>query len=87
MARSERGEVIGIGPLVIGRGEGVGRRRLRHLTFLGAIGESTGECEDFMVLPGMETEVIGCFAGIIFGDLAAQVLDKWYPPMATRFTF
>ena len=38
VARGRAGELVGIAPMVVGRGTGRGRRHLRHLAFVGAIG-------------------------------------------------
>lgn len=70
VARGCDGELIGIAPMVTGLGEGFGRCHLRHLSFLGATGESIGEYEDFMVLRGRESEVVRAFSDVIFGELS-----------------
>ena len=72
VAYGDEGELLGIAPLVTGPGEGMGRRHLRHLSFMGAIGDSSGECEDFLVLEGREDEVVRSFCGMIFGELASE---------------
>lgn len=56
-ARDGHGRLIGLAPLVVGRGEGP-RRHLRFLTFLGALGDSLSEYLDFIVHPEAEAEVL-----------------------------
>lgn len=56
-ARDDEGRLVGLAPLVLGRGEGP-RRHLRFLTFLGALGDSLSEYLDVIVLRGLEEEVV-----------------------------
>lgn len=57
VVRDERGAPLAIAPLIIGREcEGM-RRHLRHLGFLGGLGEVKGERMDFLVPAGREAEL------------------------------
>lgn len=55
--RDDGGRLVGLAPLVVGRGEGP-RRHVRFLTFLGALGDSLSEYLDLIVLPGLEEEIV-----------------------------
>lgn len=54
---SKTGEVLGIAPLMIGRQSGGPRVALRHLTFIGCIGEDASQGMDFIVPAGLESVV------------------------------
>jgi CelD/BcsL family acetyltransferase involved in cellulose biosynthesis len=54
VVRDSSGVPLAIAPLTIGRPTEGARRHLRHLTFLGGIGEITSEGLDFMVPRGQE---------------------------------
>ena len=70
-ARNGAGELVGVAPLVIGRGEGV-RRHLRLLSFLGALGDSLSEYLDFIVRPEAARTVIPEFWRIM-----TAAIDGW----------
>ena len=67
-ARDGDGRLIGLAPLVVGRGQGH-RRHVRFLTFLGALGDSLSEYLDFVVLPGHERAVLAGFWRIMSTEL------------------
>lgn len=71
-ARDEQGSLVGIAPLMAGRGHTFPRRHFRHLTFLGGLGDSLAEYQDFMILPGWESEVIPAFLELIEGELSCD---------------
>ena len=68
-ARDGDGRLCGLAPLVLGPGQGH-RRHLRFLTFLGALGDTLSEYLDFVVLPGLEHEVLPEFWRIMSTELA-----------------
>jgi len=51
------GRPIAIAPLMIGRPVGTGRRAMRHLTFIGGLGEDASQGMDFIVPRGLETQL------------------------------
>ena len=63
-ARDEYERLIGIAPLMVGPGNRM-RQFLHELTFIGGHGDSTCECQDFIVEKGMEGEVMRLFIGKI----------------------
>ena len=63
-ARDEGGRLIGLAPLMVGPGDRM-RQFLRELTFIGGHGDSTCECQDFIVEKGREEEVVRMFLGKI----------------------
>jgi len=56
-ARDEEGRLIGIAPMMSGFGHVFPRKLFRHLTFMGGLGDSLAEYQDFIVEPGLEAEV------------------------------
>lgn len=69
-ARDSEGALLGIAPLMAGRGHAFPRRHFRHLTFLGGLGDSLAEYQDFMILPGWESRLIPAYLEFIEKDLA-----------------
>jgi len=63
-ARDEGGKLIGLAPLMVGPGNRM-RQFLHELTFIGGHGDSTCECQDFIVEKGREEEVVRMFLGKI----------------------
>ncbi len=57
VVRDRSGDPLAIAPLAIGRPTEGARRHLRHLTFLGGIGEITSEGQDFIVPQGLEPQL------------------------------
>lgn len=72
-ARDASGALLGIAPLMVGRGHAFPRRHFRHLTMLGGLGDSLAEYQDFLILPGWEAQLIPAFLNFIEDDLA----DDW----------
>ena len=83
-ARDGDGRLIGLAPLVVGRGEGH-RRHVRFLTFLGALGDSLSEYLDFVVLPGYTRPVLAEFWRIMSTELSGwDVLRLPLLPASSR---
>ncbi|MEQ1749007.1 MAG: GNAT family N-acetyltransferase [Prosthecobacter sp.] len=57
VVRDDVGEIVGIAPLVIGKGADGSRQHLRHLGFMNGIGDVQGERMDFIVPAGREGEI------------------------------
>ncbi|MFT5466617.1 MAG: CelD/BcsL family acetyltransferase involved in cellulose biosynthesis [Verrucomicrobiales bacterium] len=66
------GKLIGIAPLMVGRGHGFARKRFRHLTFIGGLGDALAEYQDFIVQPGSEAELLLEFYTRINEDLRGE---------------
>lgn len=71
-ARDDDGRLLGIAPLMTGRGHAFPRRHFQHLTFLGGLGDSLAEYQDFMVLPGLEASLIPLFLDFIEDELSGD---------------
>ena len=71
-ARDDSGELVGLAPLMLGRGHSFARKRFRHLTFIGGLGDALAEYQDFIVAPGWEGELIPRFYGRIVEDLGRE---------------
>lgn len=69
---AESNELIGVAPLMIGRGHTYPRKAFRHLTFLGGLGDSLAEYQDFIIRPGKEDQ----FFSILMNHLFAEE-KKW----------
>lgn len=68
-----RGEqLLAIAPLAIGPGPGLLRRPLRHLTFIGALGDTAAEFLDFIVEPGLEAEISPRLLETIHDELSSE---------------
>jgi len=72
LAQDEDGAWVGIAPLMIGRGHSFPRRHFRHLTFLGGLGDSLAEYQDFIIRPGWETCLVPAFLRFVEEDLAEE---------------
>lgn len=72
-ARDSAGALLGIAPLMVGRGHAFPRRHFRHLTMLAGLGDSLAEYQDFLILPGWEARLVPAFLDFIEDDLA----DDW----------
>lgn len=57
VVRDDDEQVVGIAPLVIGKGADGSRQHLKHLGFINGMGEVQGERLDLIVLEGRESEV------------------------------
>lgn len=71
-ARGEDGRLVGIAPLMVGRGHGFARKRFRHLAFIGGLGDALAEYQDFIIEPGFEAELLLNFYTRIHEDLAGE---------------
>lgn len=71
VVRDEADSVLAIAPLMIGLEQDGMRRHLRHLGFLGGLGEAKGERMDFLVPSGQEAELTPLLCGI-FQRLAEE---------------
>lgn len=71
VARNE-GRLVGIAPLAIGPGGGFLRRGLRHLTFIGVLGDTAAEFLDFIVDSGWEERVVTDFYASIYENLRKE---------------
>jgi len=61
LAELPDGEVVGIAPLMIGRGMHGMRRQLKQLSFIASHGEAEGLYFDFLIREGMEREIASAF--------------------------
>jgi CelD/BcsL family acetyltransferase involved in cellulose biosynthesis len=68
-ARGAKGELLGIAPLMVGRGDTLKRRSLRHLSFIGGLGDTAAEFQDFIIHAGAEEYVVPDFLATILGKL------------------
>ncbi len=73
VARNASDELIGIAPLMTGRGHTFPRNSFRHLTFIGGLGDSLAEYQDFLVEPGFEQEFVATIIRLLLTDL----IDDW----------
>ncbi|MGI9522929.1 MAG: GNAT family N-acetyltransferase [Hyphomicrobiaceae bacterium] len=71
-ARSADGRLVGLAPLMIGAGDNSKRRLLRNLAFIGGLGDTLSEYQDFIVAPGHETSVVARFVQALFDRLGAE---------------
>ena len=70
---ARRGEqLLGIAPLAIGPGSGMIRRPLRHLTFIGSLGDTAAEFLDFIIEPSEESTVVIKFYEAIYDQLGRE---------------
>ena len=69
-ARDENGKLLGIAPLMAGRGHTFPRKHFRHLTYLGGLGDSLAEYQDFIIRPEWEARLIPLFLDFIEEELA-----------------
>lgn len=58
VVRDRTGSPVAIAPMMIGRPSSGARRHLRHITFLGGLGEITSEGLDFIVPCGLESSLV-----------------------------
>ncbi len=72
VVRSSGNKVLAIAPLVIGQETEGSRSRLRHLTFMGGIGEIASQGMDFMVPVGHEALLAPLLCGI-FAKLIRRI--------------
>lgn len=71
-ARNVDGELIGLAPMMIGAGESARRRLLRHLVFIGGLGDTISEDQDFIVAAGYEDAVIAPMVQVLMEQLAGE---------------
>lgn len=71
-ARDDNGALIGLAPLMLGRGSSFARRHFRHLTFIGGLGDALAEYQDFVIEPGLESELLPRFYARIDEDLRGK---------------
>ncbi|MEM7014327.1 MAG: GNAT family N-acetyltransferase, partial [Verrucomicrobiota bacterium] len=71
-ARSDDGKLLGLAPMMIGRGHSFARKRFRHLTFIGGLGDALAEYQDFIIAPGHESELMPIFYDHIIEDLRGK---------------
>lgn len=71
-ARKFDGKLIGIAPMMIGASDRVRRPLLRHLAFIGGLGDACSEDQDFIVATSHEPLVINCFASVFLEELAGD---------------
>jgi len=72
-ARDDNGQLLGIAPLVIGRGTTLSRSYLRRLTFMGIHGDAAAEFLDFIIEEGREEEV----AAALYRTIAVDLRKEW----------
>lgn len=61
LAERPDGEVVGIAPLMIGRGSRGMRRQIKQLSFIASHGEAEGLYFDFITREGMERDIVAAF--------------------------
>jgi CelD/BcsL family acetyltransferase involved in cellulose biosynthesis len=64
--------LVGLAPLMVGPGNGRKRQRLRHLAFIGGLGDTLSEFQDFSIAAECNDDVSACFVEHIFGALASE---------------
>lgn len=69
-ARNERGQLLGVAPMMLDRGEGVPSRWVRRLTLLGQKADTASEYLDWILRRGSEVMVVEAFGGFIFSNLS-----------------
>ena len=72
-ARDANGELKGIAPFVRGKGDVRGRKWLRHLGFMGTLGDAAAEFLDFIIEEGHEAEL----APHLFRLVAIERAAEW----------
>ncbi|MEM7013137.1 MAG: GNAT family N-acetyltransferase, partial [Verrucomicrobiota bacterium] len=65
-------QLLGIAPLAIGPGPGWLQRHLRHLTFIGVLGDTAAEFLDFIIEPGEESNVVAKIYEAIYEQLGRE---------------
>lgn len=71
-ARNLDGKLLGIAPMMIGAGDGAKRRLLRHLVFIGGLGDTLAEEQDFIVAAGHETAIVARFVEVLLEQLTGE---------------
>ncbi len=72
LMKDESGQLLGIAPLMIGRGHTFPRRAFRHLTFIGGLGDSLSEYQDLIVRPGYEQRFIQAVVHTVFTEIETE---------------
>lgn len=72
-ARNDSDELVGVAPMMIGKGHCFPRKHFRHLTFLGGLGDSVAEYQDFVIAKDSEKELIPVF----FEKMMSDLNGKW----------
>ncbi len=72
-ARSgDDGRLVGIAPMMTGRGHKFPFSQFRYLTLLGGLGDSLAEFQDFIIEPGWEARLVPAFYGMMTEDLKSE---------------
>lgn len=71
-ARDEDGNLIGVAPMMIGASDNNKRQFIRHLVFIGGLGDTLSEDQDFIVNDGDEMAVVPRLVQVLLERLAGE---------------